>query len=222
MAPAWLASLVERLRAARTEPTSAQERRVAQLLAQRAALGEAGLVAALMAELNRPIADRTVELIAAHLGADEVGADPREHLGLWTLVAERSGSPLARAFRADHLLAIGDRDGALADFLDAVDGDPTLVHFRAELGDLVRERGGDGLLRYRLAGLRAALAGFRPNDDDEAGDEDYVRELYGELLEAYRDDAVALARVRELGALIDEAASRGELPRAIVRRAPRG
>jgi hypothetical protein len=223
MAPAWFSSFVDRLRAARTDPSSAQERRVARLLAERPSFGdEASFVAAMIAELGgAPIGERTVEIIAAHLGPGEA-ADPDEHLPLWTFIAERSSSHLARACRADCLLASGERGAALAEFIDAVDGDPTLVHFHAELRELAREHGGQAWLRYRLSCLRAALAGFRPNDEDEEGDDDYVRELYCELLEEYRGDADALARVRELGALIDEAASRGELPRAIVRRAPRG
>jgi hypothetical protein len=229
MVPAWLSQLMDRLRAARSDQ-SAQERQVMGVILRRDSFGdEARFLEALSTQLSgaEPVAERTVEVVAAHLrghageALDRIGPHVRRHLDFWARLADRSGSQLARACRADLLLLTGDRDGALAEFLDAVDGDPTLVHFRSELDELARERGGEGWLRYRLACLRAALAGFRPNDDDEGGDDDHVRELYCELLEEYQADPHALSRIRELGALIDEAVDRGELPRAIVRRGPR-
>jgi len=226
MPPAWLSRLMDRLRAA---GDSADERRVRSvLLARDSFADEAGFLDALTAELGPAIDERTVEVVAAHLrgpggeGLARIGPYLDSHLGFWAAVVARSESPLARACHADLLLLSGERDGALDAFLDALEQDPTLVPFRGELEQLARERGGEPWLRYRMACLRAALAGFRPGgEDDGADDDDYVRELYGELLEDHRGDAEALERIRGLGALIDQAVARGELPRAIVRRGPR-
>jgi len=247
MAMAWLATLMDRLRAAQGTRPGAQQRRILSIIERRDAFpDESRLLDALSAELAAvaepdSIEERTVELLAAHLrgpggeGFERAGAPLARQLDFWQALARRSGSPLARACRADLLLLAGQADRALDEFLDAVEGDASLVHFRPELEALARERAGEAHLRYRMACLRAALAGFRPDgepgdaergddpDDgqDDGQDDDYVRELYGELLDEHRGDPDALARIRELGALIDQAVDRGDLPRAIVRRAPR-
>jgi hypothetical protein len=236
MAPAWLSHLVDRLRA-RGDGATERERRVLAVLAQRAAFSdEPGFLAALRAALEpdagRPgspakpdsIEEHIVEILALNLHGhdgeelDRVGAHVGEHLALWSSVVDRSASHLARACRADVLLRAGDRAGALGDFLDAIDGDAGLVAFQPDLAELAREAGGEPRLRFRLAELRAALVGLASDDDD---DDDSVREMYGELLEEFRAEPGAIARIREVGALIDAAVDRGELPRAIVRRGPR-
>lgn len=236
MAPAWLSHLVDRLRA-RGDGVTPRERRVLAVLAQRAGFPDeaaflAALRAALAPELGRPdaparpdtIDEHTVEILALNLHGhdgeelDRVGAHVGDHLALWSTVVERSASHLARACRADVLLRSGDRAAALGDFLDAVEGDPGLVAFQPDLAALAREAGGEATLRFRIAELRAALAGLASDDDD---DDDRVREMYGELLEEFRAEPGAIARIREVGALIDAAVDRGELPRAIVRRGPR-
>lgn len=189
---------------------------------------------ALMAELggeaepSGAVEERTLEILAAHLRGpsgdelDRIGPElATRHIRFWSWLDARTGSPVARACLADLLLVAGERDRALDLFLDALERDPTLIQFRVELGRVARDRGGEAFLRYRMACLRAALAGFRPDGEDEDGDDDYVRELYGELLEEHRADPAALTRIRELGPLIEDAAQRGDLPRAIVRRAPR-
>ncbi len=239
MAVAWLSHLLDRLRAVPGPRAGAQERRVLAIVMRRDSFAdERAFLDALSAELletgeapREPIEERTVEVLAAHLlGPGGEGLDPvRPHLGrhveLWARLAGQSGIPLARACHADLLLLARDRDRALDEFLDALDADPTLVQFRSEFAELARERGGEAHMRYRMACLRGALAGYRPDGEpelgDEDGDDDYVRELYGELLEEHRGDPDALIRIRELGALIDQAVDRGELPRAIVRRGPR-
>ncbi len=236
MAVAWLHHLIDRLRGAPGPRAAVQERRVRAIVMRRDSFaGEADFLDALSAELDatgdEPIDERTVEVLAAHLlGLDGAGLDQlRPHLGrhldFWARLADRSGVPLARACHADLLLLARDRERALDEFLDALEADPTLVQFRSEFADLARERGGEAHMRYRMACLRGALAGYRadgePDLADDDGDDDYVRELYGELLEDHRGDPDALARIRELGALIDQAVDRGELPRAIVRRGPR-
>ncbi len=198
---------------------------------------ESAFLAALAAQLpaGEAVAERTVELCAANLRGhcgeelDRIAPHVEEHLDFWTALAECTSSQLARLCRAELLLHKGDRDRALEEFLDALECDPSLVGFRSELAELARERAGEAWLRHRLVILRAALAGQRPDgaegrvgdETDDGADDDHVRELYCELLEEYRADPEALARIRELGALIDEAVDRGDLPRAIVRRAPR-
>jgi hypothetical protein len=246
MAMAWLSHLMDRLRAAQGPRPGTQQRRILTIIARRDVFpDESGLLDALSAELAavaepEVIEERTVEVLAAHLrgpggeGFERTGAPLPRQLDFWEMVAQRSGSPLARACRADLLLLSGDAAAAVAEFIEAIEGDPALVHFRPDLGELARERAGEAHLRYRMACLRAALAGFRPDgepgdvdrrDDTDDGaddaDDDYVRELYCELLEEHRGNPEALIRIRELGALIDQAVDRGELPRAIVRRAPR-
>jgi hypothetical protein len=129
----------------------------------------------------------------------------------------------ARARRADGLLAAGRREEAMAEYLEVFARDPGLM---VELGpgieQVAAELGGDMWLDFRLAGLRAALevAGATSGEDTDA-DTDWVREAYGELLEEHRDDGARLARIREVGRLIDAAVARGDLPRALIRRGPR-
>lgn len=243
MAVAWLHHLLDRLRAAHRPRAAVQERRVLAMVMRRdsfaderafldALSGEVGLTRDAAGEAaGEPIEERTVEVLAAHLlgpggdRLDRLRPDLGSHVDFWAELAARSGVPLARACHADLLLLARDRDRALDEFLEALEADPTLVQFRSEFAELARERGGEAHMRYRMACLRGALAGYRsdgePDLADDDGDDDYVRELYGELLEDHRGDPDALARIRELGALIDQAVDRGELPRAIVRRGPR-
>jgi hypothetical protein len=231
MSPAWISRLVGRLRDAQGEPTEVGERAVLEVLRRRGSFAdEASFLAALAGQLaGRPVAEATVECIASHLRGrageelDRLGPHLGAHLDFWSELARAGGSPLARACRADLLLRTGRREDALGEFLDAFELDPALAHFQSELHDLLRAETGEARLRYRLACLRAALVGERPGDPGEGGDDgDEIRESYGDLLEEHRGDPDALARIRELGALIEEAVDRGDLPRAIVRRAPRG
>jgi hypothetical protein len=88
---------------------------------------------------------------------------------------------------------------------------PTL---RAEGDALALEVGGDAALRWRLLVLRSVIA--NPPDDDA------VRELYGELVDRYRDDPARLAQLRPLGDEIRRLEAEGVLPSALVARSPRG
>lgn len=241
---AWLHHLLDRLRGAHAPRAGAQERRVLAIVTRRDSFAdERAFLDALSDELaiaqgaspgaadaGEPIEERTVEVLAAHLlgpggeGIDRLRPQLGRHVDFWSRLAAQSGIPLARACHADLLLLGRDRERALDEFLEALEADPTLVQFRSEFAELARERGGEAHMRYRMACLRGALAGYRPDGEPDLADDDgddYVRELYGELLEDHRGDAEALARIRELGALIDQAVDRGELPRAIVRRGPR-
>lgn len=229
---ARLTQLVQRLRGS----PNGQGERVAALLGRRSEFaGDAAFLEALAGELSTAAPDDDlVHLVAGHLWGhcgeelDRIGPHLRAHIGFWTAVVQQTSSQVARACRAELLHRAGESEPALAEFLDALEFDPGLVHFRTGLHQLAERRGGDAWLRHRLARIKAALAGLRtaPGESrpptDEDADDDLVRELYGDLLEEHRGDPDAMARIRELGPLIDEAVDRGDLPRAIVRRGPRG
>jgi hypothetical protein len=68
-------------------------------------------------------------------------------------------------------------------------------------------------LEQDLAALRALLAS--PPEDDS------VRELYGELLDRYRDDPDSIARLKPLGDEIRRLEADGQLPSTLVVRSDR-
>ncbi len=68
-------------------------------------------------------------------------------------------------------------------------------------------------LEQDLAALRALL--------DAPPDDDSVRELYGELVDRYRDDPASLARLRPLGDEIRQLEAEGRLPSTLVVRSER-
>ena len=72
---------------------------------------------------------------------------------------------------------------------------------------------GDTALRWRLAVLRAVMAA--PPDGDA------VRELYGELVDRYRDEPARLAALRPLGDEIRRREADGTLARSLVARSDR-
>ena len=209
------------------------EVRLAEILARRGEqCGGRGLLEELVAAISpgQPLADGGLRLLVAEVEGDaerggtgdaEVNRgdfDLDDRVWFWGQVAGRSGHGDARCLHADALLAAGRPAEAMAELLAVLSRDPLLVQqWSGELDDVAREQGDPVWLEYRLACLRAALAGGGRRGDEQ----DYVRELYGELCEDYRDDPAAMARVREVGRLIDEAVERGDLPRALVRRSPR-
>lgn len=211
----------------------AVELRLAEILDRR---GEQGggraLLEALAAEIapGQPLADGALRLLVAELegdaergGTGDAGADggdlsPGDRVWFWGEVAGRTGHGDAHCLHADALLAAGRPGEAMTELLATFQRDPLLVHqWSGELDDVARDQGEPVWLEYRLACLRAALAGGGRRGDEQ----DYVRELYGELCDDYRGDPGAMAQVREAGRLIDEAVERGDLPRALVRRSPR-
>ncbi|HET7499823.1 MAG TPA: hypothetical protein VFK02_02440 [Kofleriaceae bacterium] len=114
------------------------------------------------------------------------------HARLAALAARIEGDPAAlAAVRAD-----GD---ALADAADARD--------QADPG------AGDAALRWRIAVVRAVIAA--PPDGDA------VRELYGELVDRYRDRPARLAQLRDLGDEIRRLEADGTLARSLVARSDR-
>jgi hypothetical protein len=68
-------------------------------------------------------------------------------------------------------------------------------------------------LEQDLAALRALLAS--PPQDES------VRELYGELVDRYRDDVTALAQVKAFGDEIRKLEAEGRLPSTLVVRSDR-
>lgn len=207
---------------------SEQERRIAELLALRAEYP--GLRSFLNAVLDalppeEPLQDATVARMARSLRgihADRLFADEAElaeHAEFWFRVSYNfPDSAYARACYADILAAADDVDGALAHFADAFDAKPELLfEFGNEVYDMAKRAGGDIWLRYQIACLRAALdQGAHDAVADE--DDDYVRELYSELLEEYRDDPAAMRRILHIGAQLRDLEAEDRLPRAIVRR----
>lgn len=93
----------------------------------------------------------------------------------------------------------------------------------AELGEVAAARkvgdplaatmGGELALEWRMLVLRAAIVA--PPDGDA------VRELYGELVDRYRDDAAALGIIKPVGAEIRKLEAAGELPSTMVARSKR-
>jgi len=102
---------------------------------------------------------------------------------------------------------------ALAELRDAGDG-------LADQADQAEPAGGDpgsdgagAALRWRIAVVRAVMAA--PPDGDA------VRELYGELVDRYRDAPARLAELRPLGDEIRRREADGSLPRSMVARSAR-
>jgi hypothetical protein len=75
------------------------------------------------------------------------------------------------------------------------------------------ERDGDAALRWRIAVVRAVIAA--PPDGDA------VRELYGELVDRYRDQPARMAALRPLGDDIRRLEADGTLASSLVARSDR-
>jgi len=73
--------------------------------------------------------------------------------------------------------------------------------------------GGELALRWRIAVLRGLMA--------DPPDGDAVRELYGEIVDRYRDDPAGLASVKPLGDEIRKLEAAGALPSTMVARSDR-
>jgi len=98
-----------------------------------------------------------------------------------------------------------------------------VVRVEADLGAVAEDRddgdalaadlGGELALRWRLAVVRAAI--------EDPPDGDTVRELYGELVDRYRDEPTSLAQIKPLGDEIRKLEAAGELPSTMVARSDR-
>lgn len=105
-------------------------------------------------------------------------------------------------------------EARLAALLERVGDDNEAVFAAREEGDaLAIDVGGDLALRWRIAVVRAVMA--------DPPDGDAVRELYGELVDRYRDDPVRLAVLRPIGDEIRRLEAEGTLPSAMVARSER-
>jgi len=92
--------------------------------------------------------------------------------------------------------------------------DPTTIaELRAQGDALAIEVGGDLALRWRVAVVRSVM--LDPPDGDA------VRELYGELVDRYRDDPAGLALLKPIGDEIRRLEAAGALPSAMVARSDR-
>lgn len=102
----------------------------------------------------------------------------------------------------------------LSALVELGEADPTAIaELRGEGDALAIELGGDLALRWRVAVVRSVIAA--PPDGDA------VRELYGELVDRYRDDPARLALLRPIGDEIRRREAEGSLPSAMVARSDR-
>lgn len=104
----------------------------------------------------------------------------------------------------------------LAALAARIEADPAALAELRRDGDALADAagaGGDVALRWRIAVLRAVMAA--PPDGDA------VRELYGELVDRYRDEPARLAALRPLGDEIRRREADGTLARSLVARSER-
>jgi hypothetical protein len=110
--------------------------------------------------------------------------------------------------------ATGPDDERLAALVARGEADPTAIAgVRADGDALAAAVGGDLALRWRIAVVRGCMVS--PPDADS------VRELYGELIDQYRDDAASMAKLRALGDDIRALETDGSLARTMVARSNR-
>lgn len=107
---------------------------------------------------------------------------------------------------------MGTDDEAMAARLVACEADPARAHGESSVGAWALA---DARYRFRwqLVLLRCCVT--EPDDDGHS------RELYGALVEEYRDQPTQLAALRSVGEALREREARGELPRTLMRRTPR-
>ncbi len=102
----------------------------------------------------------------------------------------------------------------LAALVERCEADRSKIASERAAGDaLALEVGGELELRWRVAVLRSVMAS--PPDGDA------VRELYGELVDRFRDDAARLKVLRALGDEIKKLEREGTLPSTLVARSER-
>ena len=220
----WLRRFLDRVRrVAPASDTGRQHKRILDVLLSRSAYDDdREFLDAILAAV-RPdsmLEEGTLRALISHLRGhygqefDKIGDSMDEHLEFWKTLAEEFDSALARACYADTLLLARREEEAMELFLRTFEDQPTLLYeFGGDLYDVARSQGEPTWLRYRLACLKAALADYQDSSDD-----DYIREIYSELLEEYASHEPAMAQIRPLGQTIDDAVERGTLPRAMVRR----
>jgi len=131
------------------------------------------------------------------------------------MTAQARLAALAARIEADPtaLAAVRADGDALAEAVDLNDpADPGAPGGPGGPGD-PGDPGDDAALRWRVAVVRAVMAA--PPDGDA------VRELYGELVDRYRDQPARLARLRPLGDEIRRLEAEGTLASSLVARSDR-
>jgi hypothetical protein len=107
-----------------------------------------------------------------------------------------------------------DASNKLAAMVEQCTADLSAVAAVRDAGDgLAHEVGGELAFQWRVVVVRAIMAA--PPDSDA------VREIYGEMVDRYRDDAKKLAALRPLGDEIRRLEADGTLPSAMVARSDR-
>lgn len=107
-----------------------------------------------------------------------------------------------------------DAASKLASLVERCRADPSAIASVRTRGDaLAIEVEGDVAFEWRVLVLRAVIAA--PPDGDA------VRELYGEIVDRYRDDQKRLTALRPLGEEIRRLEAEGTLPSAMVARSDR-
>jgi hypothetical protein len=104
----------------------------------------------------------------------------------------------------------------LAALVARLEADPAALGAIRHDGDALADAAGcddDAALRWRIAVMRAVIAA--PPDGDA------VRELYGELVDRYRDQPARLAQLRALGEEIRRLEAEGTLASSMVARSDR-
>ena len=108
----------------------------------------------------------------------------------------------------------GDAADKLAAIVGRCEADlAAIAALRADGDALAAAVGGDLAFRWWVAVVRAVIAA--PPDGDA------VREVYGELVDRYRDEPARLAALRPLGDEIRRLEADGTLPSTLVARSDR-
>jgi len=222
----WLERLRSLVRTQERAPDTVQSRRVEVALVDRALFpSDAWRLEAVAAALGgEPVDPRSLELLVAalktpgsyeDLSEDEAAA----HVAFWRRLAGlHPDDAVIAAHLADVEMALGDPETAMRRFVEAFDRKPELFfEFGWDLEDDARAVGGDTLFRWQLHLLRWFLQAAA--DHLESGDE--AREIYGALLDEYREEPDRLAALRPLGEEIHRLEIAGDLPRAMVVRRKR-
>jgi hypothetical protein len=105
-----------------------------------------------------------------------------------------------------------DATAKLAALVERCTADLAAVPAARDVGDALA-LGGELAFQWRVVVVRAVMAA--PPDSDA------VRELYGEIVDRYRDDAKRLAALRPLGDEIRRLEAEGTLPSVLVARSDR-
>ena len=111
-------------------------------------------------------------------------------------------------------MASRDLTSKLAALVERCRADPSAVHAARAQGDALAIEIGDDLgFEWRVIVIRSVMAA--PPDGDA------VREIYGEIIDRYRDDPKRLAALRPIGDEIRRLEAEGTLPSAMVARSDR-